>query len=454
MRINPLYLANLVEDNNRERLHLVNTGRSIRYLILCACSILALAVLDAGSASAQIESISDFVVTWEDDQDNNDLYQIYAHGFASEGSQAFGDRVVNSNADGTQINQSIAVDDFGNFVVVWQDDMDGNDVYQIYARGFNNDGTQRFADIVVNSVADGQQRDPVIAMDAVGNFVVAWEDDADGNGSYQIRARGFDSNGKQRLAEFTVNSVGDGQQLNPSIAMNAEGLFVVAWDDDQDGNGAYQVYGRGFNADGSQRFGDKKINTVDDGQQFDSTIAMDDLGHFVVAWEDDNDSNGVYQIYARGFNSDGTQRFAFITVNSIADGQQRDPAIAMDAAGNFVVTWEDDSDNNGAYQIRARGFRPDGTQRLVDFTVNPVPDGQQTDPVIAMDASGHFVIAWEDDRDSNGSYQIYARGYNPDSSQRFAEIVVNSKADGNQRDPAIAMVRTDVHFIPTLLATE
>ncbi len=51
-------------------------------------------------------------------------------------------------------------------------------------------------------------------------------------------------------------------------------------------------------------------------------------GKFVVVWEDDKDGNGYYQIYARGFNANGSQRFADMTVNSVASGQQRRPAIA------------------------------------------------------------------------------------------------------------------------------
>jgi len=40
-----------------------------------------------------------------------------------------------------------------------------------------------------------------------------------------------------------------------------------------------------------------------------------------------------------------------MTVNSVSKGQQRDPIVAMDTDGNFVVVWEDDKDKNGWYQI-------------------------------------------------------------------------------------------------------
>jgi hypothetical protein len=36
--------------------------------------------------------------------------------------------------------------------------------------------------------------------------------------------------------------------------------------------------------------------------------------------------------------------------------------------------------------------------------------GQHTRPSIGMASNGNFVLAWEDDQDENGSYQIFARG--------------------------------------------
>ncbi|MCP4260075.1 MAG: S8 family serine peptidase, partial [Planctomycetes bacterium] len=43
-------------------------------------------------------------------------------------------------------------------------------------------------------------------------------------------------------------------------------------------------------------------------------------------------------------------------VNSVSSGQQRNPAVTMDAFGNFMVVWEDDQDNNDFFEILARGF--------------------------------------------------------------------------------------------------
>jgi hypothetical protein len=350
-----------------------------------------------------------FVVVWEDDSDGNGVGQIYARGFDEDGNALFSEQVVNTVADGEQRHPDVAMDDQGNFVVVWEDDQDGNGVYQILARGFNANGSQRFSERTVNTAAAGQQFQPAIGMDAVGNFVVAWEDDQDNNNAFQILARGFTATGVQRIADFTVNGVAAGQQLNPAIALDATGDFVVAWEDDQDNNNYFQIYARGFHANGGNRINAFQVNTSATGQHGKPSVGMDADGDFALVWEDDQDDNGYYQIYGRGFTFAGVQRIGLFTVNSVSDGQQYAPTIAMDASGDFVVGWEDDQDDNGSFQILGRSFNPNGSQRKADFTVNSDASGQQYVPAAAVDEKDKFIVSWQDDMDGNGDPLVLVR---------------------------------------------
>ena len=208
------------------------------------------------------------------------------------------------------------------------------------------------------------------------------------------------------------------------------GKEIDEQEDDKDRNGFYQIFARGFDPDGSERFPDMTVNTAGSGQQLWPDIAVADGGGFVVVWEDDQDKNGFYQIFARGFKPDGTESFTVMTVNTAGSGQQLLPAVAIDNEGGFVVVWEDDKDKNGYYQIFARGFHADGSERFPDMTVNTAGSGQQLWPEVAMAADGSFFVVWQDDKDKNGYYQIFARGFNANGSQRFADITVNKDASG------------------------
>ena len=73
-------------------------------------------------------------------------------------------------------------------------------------------------------------------MDPNGNFIVAW--DGNGTQSGNVDAQGvffqrYNAAGITQGGETLVNTTTAGNQQNASVAMDANGNFVVAWD----GNG-------------------------------------------------------------------------------------------------------------------------------------------------------------------------------------------------------------------------
>ena len=354
-----------------------------------------------------------FVVAWEDNSsgaDGSGNHDIFLRGFVPNGCGALSDRMAHADDSGQQQTPAIAADSDGNFVVVWADDSDGNGYFQIRARGFWADGTERISERTINSVSTGQQLNPDVAMSPDGRFTVVWEDDTDKNGDYQIVIRGFYADGSERFADLTVNEETTGQHRYPALATDAVGRVVVAWQDDSDDNGVYQVRAQGLAADGSAWLSAFTVNSVAAGDQLRPTVGMDGDSNFAVAWEDDNDGDGVKRVFVRGFDSVGSERFADLPVSAAAAGHQRKPDIAMAADGRLALVWEDDSDDNGSYQIRALGLADDGSEWFAPHTVNEDPHGQQLAPGAAIHDTGSLVFVWEDDMDGNGYYQILANG--------------------------------------------
>jgi hypothetical protein len=354
----------------------------------------------------------DFVVAWQDDSDGDPgVYQIRARGFHPHGCERLPGRTVNSLASGTQNNPAIALAPEGGYVIVWEDDANNNHYYEIRARGFNADGSERFGDITVNTSPTRQQRAPAIAVDHDGNFVVAWEDDAHGAvGVYNIYARGFHADGTERFSARRVNQNAASQQLDPSIAMSGFGDFVVAWEDDATAPyGVYNIYARAYHGDGNPIGSQFRINKDASGQQRNPALAMGEGGQFLAVWEDHR-QNSTWDVRVRGLDLQGAEWFADQRVSSVARGSQRSPAIAFGGQGRFYVAWEDDRDGNGAYQIHGRSVA--GNALTEDFTVNSNSRGQQRRPEVAASA-GVVVVVWEDDLDMNGAWQILGRGLRP-----------------------------------------
>jgi hypothetical protein len=89
----------------------------------------------------------DFVVVWQGQAETSG---IRARGFAADGSERFAEMTVNRGLE-TGSKPDVAMAHNGDFVVVWKHDPVGDGDSDIYARGFAADGTERFAEIKTNA---------------------------------------------------------------------------------------------------------------------------------------------------------------------------------------------------------------------------------------------------------------------------------------------------------------
>jgi hypothetical protein len=377
---------------------------------------------------------------------NYPLWSLPAFARTDQG-HAFQDRTVNVASSGDQLAPRVAMSASGSFVVAWEDDSsDADDVsgkvcHDVKVRGFKAGGCGAFSELVVNATTAGNQQSPDVAMDAAGNFVVAWADDNDLNGYYQIYARGFTASGASRFSVIPVNGTASGQQVNPAVGMAADGRFVVAWEDGD------QIKMRGFHADGTQSFADRTVNSSTAGKHLAPALALASTGRVYAAWRDDSDDDGVYQIRVAGFTAAGVARTDLVERNANVRlaGQKTSPSVGVAADGRFAVAWASTTDLAGATlsagrrQIYARGFDATGVQRIAELLVPGDTDGNRVAPALAMQPDGAFVVVWQDDGDDNGSYQIRAAAFAETGAVRKGVWTVNREASGQQVAPHVGL---------------
>ena len=275
----------------------------------------------------------------------------------------------------------------------------------------------------VNSFTTRNQINPAVAMDRDGDFVVAWES-YEQDGSFQgIFAQRFDAAGATQGPEFKVNNFTTFAQRDPTVAMDADGDFVVAWESKyQDGNG-YGVFARRFDATGAALGPEFQVNTVTTSDQIDPAVAMDADGNFVVAWVDIGGADGdIAGVFAQRYNAAGVARGSEFQVNTFTWGGQELPAISMDADGNFVVAWTDGYGED----IHAQRFNAAGVPQGVEFRVNTFTTDRQANPAVAADADGDFVVAWNSYEQDGAHFGVFARRFNSTGAARGAELQVNT----------------------------
>jgi len=365
-------------------------------------------------SAAAADAAGRFVVVWESIGQDGDGRGIFARRFRHDGTPLGGEFQVNTSTAGDQASPHVAAGAGGGFAVVWSS-ADGSGT-GVFARVYDAAGNPTSGEVAVNVHTTLNQLAPSVGVDPAGNVVVAWGSDEGDGATSAIRARRFDANGTPLGGEIAVNAFTTGPQFNPSVAVHADGAFVVSWDSFFQDGSAQGVFARRFTAGGTPAGGDIPVNTFVTHSQERPQVTSLPGGAFVVAWQSIGQDGNVHGVFARRFDDAGNAAGGEIAVNAFTTNAQQFPAIAADAAGNFTVAWESwgSQDGSGAGAM-ARGFAPSGAPLEAEFSAPAQTLFNQRAPSIAMDPDGRFVVAWYSDLGDGSGYAIRA--------QRFGDLI-------------------------------
>jgi predicted outer membrane repeat protein len=331
--------------------------------------------------SVALDSAGNYVVVWTSQNQDGAAGGVYARRFAFDGTPLTGEILVNNVTAGDQGQARVVSAADGSFAVAWTSHGGDGSAQGIALRFFNVAGNAVSTEIVVNTSTSGAQLNPTLAINAsTGAVVVAWE----GNGAADnsgVFFRRFASNGTAiDAAEIQANVTDAGSEIGAAVAMDSSGRVVVAFEQGS------KVYFQRFDSAGVAQGGLTPADPTGAGANTLPAIAMAPDGHFVVIYREANFIPGVW---GRGFNADGTQRFSSFNVGT---GDASDASVDMDALGNFIVTYN--KTNGSDTDIYARKFNANGAANGAAFVVNQHTTGVQAAPSVAMLARNDFVVAW------------------------------------------------------------
>jgi Ca2+-binding RTX toxin-like protein len=343
---------------------------------------------------------------------------------------------VNTTTSDNQAEPNIAVDAQGNYVVVWESTDPNSGNSGIFAQRYDRFGNAIGGEIEIAADDTRSEFDPVVGVDADGNFVVAWTDG--GGDANDVRARRFDSDGNALGDAFLVNAETADNQDTPDIAMNADGQFVITWESlgqDGDLNGIFaQMYDRDGNPVGDEI----AVNDITNGSQDDPVVAIDGSGNFVIAWEDS--STDIETVNARRFDSTGTPLGDSFVVSTTAGIDHDTPDIAMNANGDFVIAWESFDDLDGdRHGIFAQRYNSAGEAIGDEIAVNTTTVEDQDQPSVAIDAEGNFLVTWESDNQDGSEAGVFGQYFDNTGAKQGDEFQINTFTASDQDDVAVAM---------------
>ncbi len=353
---------------------------------------------------------------------------------------------VNTYTTGSQSNSSIGLAADGSAVVVWHSDgSSGTDTSgtsirgRRYARGWIPVGEE----FQINTYTPAHQRLPSVAVDDSGAFVVVWG--VIGTGPEPITGQRFAADGSAIGGEFEVSTDPYYTQRNPDVALQPNGDFVVVWESNEEA-AYFNVHLRRFSSDGSPL--GSEIPVPDEssfGPQLYPSLAMVEDGDFVVVWHGDDLDYG-YNVHARLFASDGSPIGSQIRINTLTMGHQWQPSVAADGSGEFVVVWQnerEDSYGSMGSNVHGRRLASDGSFVGAEFQASTNIDHFFSPPTsVAIGPAGDFIVGWANvgsNGDDTSSSSIQARHFAADgSAMGEEELQVNTYTTGPQNDVALA----------------
>jgi len=181
-----------------------------------------------------------------------------------------------------------------------------------------------------------------------------------------------------------------------------------------------------------------QVNTYTTSFQGYPAVAADAAGNFVVVWES-NPQDGSYSgIFGQRFGSPGSPLASEFQVNSQTTNSQRFPTVATDGPGNFVVVWQSYTQDGSGWGVFGQRFNSVGGPVGSEFQVNTYTTENQFAPAVAVDGSGNFVVVWESSA-QDGSYSgIFGQRFSSTGGPVGSEFQVNSSTTDSQSGPTVA----------------
>ncbi len=299
-----------------------------------------------------------FTVVWMSEGTDGDDYGIYRRRYLANTAALESQVLVNATTAGYQGHPAIGMNHSGVGVIAWQSA--DTDDHGIYAQVYDNSGVVTVSEFLVNSTETGNQQNPAVAVNNNGDFMIVWSSmDQDGD-HYGIYGQLFNSSGTAIGSEFLINSTTASTQDNASIAATSSGSFVVSWTGfDSDGDKA-GVYARTFGPTGTAAGTEVQINTTtNEYQQLSDVAVFTETHNAVIAWQDGNRSSST--------SADGDDYGIFIQTADIIDNIDpvavcQNITVYLDGSGNVSITAADvdggSSDNIGitSYAINTSSF--------------------------------------------------------------------------------------------------
>jgi len=247
---------------------------------------------------------------------------------------------------------------------------------------------------------------------------------------------------------FRANKTATGDQINPKVQLLANGNIIFVWQSSVAGTpDIYARLAKGTTTETTSSYGtnfstsDIRVNIYTKDQQINPAVAALPDGSAILTWSSYGQDGSMWGVYARKLSDKGLGSPAReFQVNQYTQYNQRNPAVASLANGNYVICWVSEQERfYNSVDIYARIFTAAGAPVTDEIPVNSSTNFCDTPDVAALNDGG-FTVVWaqKDLAHPTNSWDVWGRAFGASGSPQVADFRINTYLFGDQYRPKIA----------------
>jgi hypothetical protein len=202
----------------------------------------------------------------------------------------------------------------------------------------------------------------------------------------------IDRNGNQTQPRQRLNSYIPAQPINTgpgALAVQPNGDLLGVYS-----QGNNDIFVRKADAEGRPLGSEQRVNIDRHADQGQAVMAVAPDGSFLVVWQAAPAPDTTSDILARRFSAQGQPLGKPFRVNNVHQLAQRNPAITVDAKGNYFIVWQSFIPPYN-WDVKGRLFRSNGTPVADEVRLNQVRQLEQDIPHVTFSPSGTILVGWE-----------------------------------------------------------
>lgn len=283
--------------------------------------------------------------------------------------------------------------DQGDMVAAWIQ-KDGDD-RQVFKSSYK-DGVWTFPESISDNISPDEANDSIVnvdlALNQMGDYVIVW-DQSDGSNNQIFKFEYRNGIASYPTSLSTNISKSGSSANNPKVAMDDAGNTIIVWYQYDAETGGHRQIFRSEYRDGSWNHPDSLTDNISANglDAYYPAISMNNLGHAILVWKQEDSAGGHQQVYKKEFVGDVWESAVRISPSGTNTFK---PVVSLDEQDNALISWKQESvDGSSIYHTMKSEYHAGHWTHPVSVTdqISPGSTGATTADIVANNCRMRMV---------------------------------------------------------------